>query len=192
MSKHKINNSFSGKGVFPPSLAFTLLIPLRNVFLSPKKLIKQLEIKENDTILEIGPGPGYFSIPVARHLKNGKLMLADIQHLMLDIAKKRIQKKKLKNVKYTILNGTELPFANHTFDIAFMVTVLGEIEKKDCYIKELKRTIKNNGLLAISELPGDPDHLSKKEIIKLLTKHGFTKHKTYGKKNNFTIIFKNS
>ncbi len=35
------------KGVFPHQLAFTLLIPLRNIFLSPRKLIKRLELEED-------------------------------------------------------------------------------------------------------------------------------------------------
>jgi hypothetical protein len=38
---------FAAKGVFPYQMAFTLLIPLRNIFLSPKQLIKRLEIKDS-------------------------------------------------------------------------------------------------------------------------------------------------
>jgi len=71
-------NSFSGKGVFPPKYAFTLLIPLRNIFLSPRKLIQRLDIREDHNILEIGPGPGYFSTHVAKKLKSGRLVLLDI------------------------------------------------------------------------------------------------------------------
>lgn len=35
MTRNEHKNSFSGKGVFPPKYAFTLLIPIRNIFLSP-------------------------------------------------------------------------------------------------------------------------------------------------------------
>ena len=64
-------NSFSGKGVFPPRYAFTLLIPLRSMLLSPGKLIQRLDIQEHHNVLEVGPGPGYFSSPVAKKLKRG-------------------------------------------------------------------------------------------------------------------------
>ena len=42
--KHNsIFNRFAGKGVFPPQLAFTLLLPARNLILSPEKLIKKIK-----------------------------------------------------------------------------------------------------------------------------------------------------
>lgn len=44
---------------FPVNLP--LLFPLRNIFLSPKKLIQRLELKEDHYVLEVGSGPGYFS-----------------------------------------------------------------------------------------------------------------------------------
>lgn len=40
-------NSFAGKGVFPPQYAFTLLLPLRNLFLSPRKLIQRLHLADD-------------------------------------------------------------------------------------------------------------------------------------------------
>ncbi len=88
-----MKKGFATKGVFPHEWAFTLLFPLRNIFLSPEKLIRRLDVKENYKVLEVGPGPGYFSIPVARKLKNGKLYLADIQSEMLEYAKKRFEKR---------------------------------------------------------------------------------------------------
>ena len=85
--------------MFPTKYAFTLLIPFRNIFLSPRKLIERLDIKEDHKVLEIGPGPGYFSTHVAKKLKNGRLVLLDIQQEMLDISKKRLNKRKIVNVE---------------------------------------------------------------------------------------------
>lgn len=90
----EIKKGFATKGVFPYRWSFTLLFPLRNIFLSAGKLIERLDIKENYNVLEVGPGPGYFSIPVARKLKTGKLILADIQPEMLEYARKRFSKKR--------------------------------------------------------------------------------------------------
>ena len=53
--------------------------------------MKRLELQENMEVLEIGPGPGYFSVNAARALKQGELTLFDIQKEMLDYAKKRIE-----------------------------------------------------------------------------------------------------
>jgi len=56
-----MNKSFSGKGIFPHQWAFTLLFPLRKIFLSPKQLMERLELKENHIVMELRPGPGFFS-----------------------------------------------------------------------------------------------------------------------------------
>ena len=66
--KTENKKSFSSKGIFPHQWAFTLLIPLRNLVLSPKKLIKRIKITPLMSVLEVGPGPGYFSVPVAKYL----------------------------------------------------------------------------------------------------------------------------
>lgn len=182
-------NSFSGKGVFPPKYAFMLLIPFRNIFLSPKKLIQRLELQENNKVLEIGPGPGYFSLPVARILKKGKLVLLDIQQEMLDMARKRMEKRNITNVDYELCDGKSIDLESKSFDRVFMVTVIGEIDNKDIYLKEINRILKDDGILSISELAGDPDKLTQNELASLVTKYGFETSKTYGNKRNYTMNF---
>lgn len=186
----KILKRFASKGVFPYQWAFTLLIPLRNIFLSPKQLIERLELKEDMTVMELGPGPGYFSKRIARQLTRGKLVLADIQQEMLDFAKKRLSKKKITNTQYYLCNGTDFSFPENTFDRIYMVTVIGEVENKDTYCKEFYRMLKTGGILSISEQAGDPDRLSINEIRELFETYGFIFYKVFGNNKNYTVNFK--
>lgn len=185
-----MKKAFATKGVFPHKWAFTLLFPLRNIFLSPRKLIERLDLRENYKVLEVGPGPGYFSIAVARKLKNGQLYLADIQPEMLEYAKKRLKKRKIENVEYYLCNGTIFDFKDDFFDVIFLVTVLGEVENKDSYIKEFDRMLKQDGIISITELAGDPDKMSIEELKVLFEKHNFFIYNQYGNKRNFTINFR--
>lgn len=187
-SKKELNRFF-GKGVFPFKYAFTLLIPLRNIFLSPKKLIEKLELEEDFTVLEIGPGPGYFSEHIAKVLTEGKLVLADIQQEMLDYAKKRIDKRGIKNVEYCLCNGKIFEFKNESFDRVFMVTVIGEVENKKDYLIEIHRMLKNDGILSISELADDPDKMSIEELKELVESEEFKEKQLYGSKRNYIINF---
>jgi ubiquinone/menaquinone biosynthesis C-methylase UbiE len=180
---------FTSKGVFPHQFAFTLLIPLRNIFLSPEKLIKRLELKEDHTVLEIGPGPGYFSLNVARNLPEGKLVLTDIQEEMLNYAKKRLDKKGIRNVEYKLCDGQKLDFSDESFDRVFMVTVIGEVEHKEAYIKEIYRILKKGGMLSISELAGDPDKMSIGEIEELVGICNFRLKNRFGNSKNYTVNF---
>lgn len=189
-SKNKdYKNSFSGKGVFPPKYAFTLLIPLRNIFLSPKKIIGRLNLKENFTVLEIGPGPGYFSPRIAKVLTRGKLILTDIQQEMLDYSRKRLEKRNITNVEYKLGNGKTLDFKNESFDRIFMITVIGEVDNKKEYLKEIYRILKEDGVLSISELGGDPDKLRTKELQDLVCPEGFKVKEVFGTERNYTMNF---
>jgi ubiquinone/menaquinone biosynthesis C-methylase UbiE len=186
---HGLHKSFSGKGVFPHKYAFTLLIPLRNVFLSPKKLVKRLALEKDFQVLEIGPGPGYFSPTIAQTLPEGKLVLADIQQEMLNYAKKRIEKRSIKNVEYNLCDGKSFDFENESFDCVFMVTVIGEVENQKEYLEEIFRILKKGGVLSISELAGDPDKLAIDELVELVCTENFKVKKVYGNKINYTINF---
>lgn len=187
--KVKTKTSFSSEGVFPYRWAFTLLIPLRNLILSPGKLMQQMALTSEMTVLEVGPGPGYFSVPVARFLEKGKLVLADIQPEMLEKAKKRIKKRGIKNVEYQVCDGEKFDLPNNHFDRIFLVTVLGEVENKEQYLFEFFRMLKPGGWLCIAEQAGDPDKMKIAEIRKLAEETGFTFNHVFGKEKNFTINF---
>jgi len=182
--------SFAGKGLFPPKYAYTLLLPVRNIFISPRKLITRLDLKNNSTVLEVGPGPGYFSAKVAGAIPKGKLYLADIQQEMLDYARKRLTKKKISNVEYHLCNGKTLAFNDSMFDVIFLVTVLGEIENKQQYIKEFSRILRKGGLLSVSEQAGDPDKMEPAEIDNLLHDSGFKFDRIFGTKRNYTVNYR--
>ncbi len=184
-----MKKSISKKGIFPHQWAFTLLFPLRKIFISPKQLIERMELNDNHSVLELGPGPGFFSVPVARKLKNGWLTLADIQQEMLDFAKKRIAKRKLTNVDYYLCNGKNFDFADKSFDRIFMVTVLGEVENQDDYMQEFYRMLKHGGILSVSEQAGDPDKMTIDELKELASMHNFSFYSTNGSRRNFTVNF---
>jgi ubiquinone/menaquinone biosynthesis C-methylase UbiE len=182
--------SFSSKGIFPHQWAFTLLIPLRNLVLSPKELIRRMNLEPGMKVLEVGPGPGYFSVPVAKFLEDGKLVLADIQPEMLEKARKRIEKRKIGNVEYNLCNGQNFELPDNHFDRIFLVTVLGEVENTAIYLTEFYRMLKPGGILSVSEQAGAPDKLTIEETKEIAQKFGFTFIELFGNIRNHTINFK--
>ena len=187
--KSGIVSRFSSKGIFPHQFAFTLLIPLRNIFLSPKQVIKRLELRDDMHILEVGPGPGYFSFKVAQKLTLGRLVLADIQQEMLDYAQKRLERKNITNIEYYHCDGVNFNFPDASFDRIYMVTVIGEVENKAVYFQEFRRLLKTDGILSISEQAGDPDKMTIEELQEIASESGFEFHKMYGTKRNYTLNF---
>ena len=185
-----ISKRFTGKGVFPYQMAFTLLLPFRNLFLSPKTLIERLDLNRNHTVLEIGPGPGYFSLAVAKALSQGVLYLFDIQQEMLNYARQRLERRSQSNVQYYQASGANFPFEDNVFDRIFLVTVLGDVENRETYIREMARTLKNDGFVSVSELKGDPDRLTENELTALFQAAGFECCRKYETFWGLTINYK--
>ena len=175
--------------LFPHQLAFTLLIPLRALLLSPAELLRRLQPTADSRILEVGCGPGYFSPALARAVPQGELVLADIQPEMLAIARRRLEKRHITNTTCQLCNGSSFPFADNSFDRIVLVTVLGEVRDRSAYLREFARLLTPDGLLSISEAAGDPDKLEQGELIALLTTHGFKPVNQYGNRRNYTINF---
>jgi len=171
-------------------MAFTLLIPLRNIFLSPKQLINRLSLAPDHQVLEVGSGPGYFSPSVAQAIPLGKLVLADIQQEMLLKAKKRLERKKIQNVNYFQCDGDHFDFPDESFDRIFLVTVIGEVENKEAYMLEFYRLLKPKGILSISELAGDPDKITSSDLKTLASKANFEPIQFFGTEKNYTLNFK--
>src|SRR5262245_24054322 len=118
---------FSGRGTYPHQLAVLLLFPLRRIILSPEQLVRHLHLTRTSRVLEVGPGPGFFSIDVARALPEGRLELVDIQLEMLQKARGRLRRAGVRNAGCTRANAVTLPFRSGAFDAAFLVAVLGEV-----------------------------------------------------------------
>ncbi len=155
---------FSGRGTYPHELAGLLLFPLRRIVLSPEKLVRHLHLTRTSRVLEVGPGPGFFSIDVARAIPAGRLELVDIQLEMLQKARVRLRRADVRNTGYTQANAAALPFRSGAFDLAFLVAVLGEVSDPKACLASIAEVLRPGGLLAVVELPGDPDAVTEKQL----------------------------
>jgi len=170
--------------------AVFLLNPLRYLLLSPKKLARRLNLSSDAKVLEIGPGPGFFSAEIARSIPDGTLTLLDIQQEMLDMAKRRLNRMGVTNVDYVRADAAHMPFDSGSFDAVFLVSVLGEIPDRVQCLKEAHRILRPNGRLSVSEQPGDPHFVSRDEARKLAERNGFKLEQSFGPRSNYTLNFR--
>jgi len=73
----------------PYTQAGFLLNPLRPLVLPPQTMVERLELHPQARVLELGPGPRYFSPTVAAAVPEGELVLVDVQPEMLAMARRR-------------------------------------------------------------------------------------------------------
>lgn len=164
---------FAGQGVYPYELAFLLESPLRNLILSAHKLADHLHLSATFSVLEIGPGPGFFSAEVARRISSGRLVLFDIQYQMLEKSRAKLERARVNNYHLVQGNAVRLPFSLGAFDVVFLVTVLGEVSQPRECVSDIGRVLRPGGLLSVTEQTGDPDALSQRELLQLAEESGF-------------------
>jgi ubiquinone/menaquinone biosynthesis C-methylase UbiE len=188
--KHNAWSRVTGKGVYPVEHAWMLLLPLRRLICPPSLLIRRMELARGDRVLEIGSGPGYFSPAVARHLARGRLTLFDSQLGMLEIAERRLKRRRLSNYDIRQGDAKALPFADGAFDAAFLVTVLGETGDAEASLREAVRVLKHGGLLSVTEVRGDPDFVALDTLAMLAAKTGLTLVRSFGPRFYYTANFR--
>lgn len=134
---------------------------------APHPLITRPRLREvlapepGQRLLEVGPGTGYYALEVAGWVApHGRLDVFDLQQEMLDHTLRRAGERGIENVLPTQGDARELPYADATFDAAYLVTVLGEIPDQVMALGELARVVKPGGRVVVGELFGDPHWVS--------------------------------
>jgi ubiquinone/menaquinone biosynthesis C-methylase UbiE len=126
-------------------------------FITRARLREVLEPRAGERLLEVGPGTGYYSLPVAGWVApGGSLDVLDVQQEMLDHTMRRAREEGIENITPTLADARELPFEESSFDGAYLVTVLGEIPDQDAALRELRRVVRSGGRIVVGELFGDP------------------------------------
>lgn len=124
--------------------------PVRIAELSPKSTLMKAGFKENMILCDIGAGTGIFSFPATK-ISSNNIYALEISDSMIELLKKRITEQNTKNLIIKKVDCNVLPLGNNSCDMAIMVTVLHEIEDKECMLNEIKRVLKEKGKLMIIE-----------------------------------------
>ena len=144
---------------FPMWMSFLLNNPIRQYFDSPQKIVKLLDVKSGDVVLDFGSGPGFYTIPLAKVAK--KVVAIDKHLKMLEKVAKYARKQGV-TVQCLESDGEKIDLSSETFDLIFLSHVYHEIKEKIIILNELRRLLKPAGRLVIMEhtkrglLPGPP------------------------------------
>jgi len=88
----KAATSAGGGRVCPCAMAFTLDNWIRRLFQDPRKLVGTY-IRPGDTVVDLGCGPGFFTIEMARMVgPEGRIIAVDLQTGMLNRVRKKAQR----------------------------------------------------------------------------------------------------
>jgi ubiquinone/menaquinone biosynthesis C-methylase UbiE len=122
-----------------------------------KRLREALAPQRGERLLEVGPGTGYYALPVAEWLgPEGTLEVFDLQQEMLDHTAGRAREAGLDTIVPTQGDARALPYGDDAVDGAYLVIVLGEIPDQQAALRELARVVRPGGRVVVGEVIGDP------------------------------------
>ena len=154
----------------------------------PAVVFNELDLKEGDIFLDLGCGPGDYSLQAAKIIgQSGSVYALDKWQYLVDRLTEEAKKKQLKNINTMVCDILgPLPIGDNYIDVCLLSTVLhifnlSEIEQK--LFNEIRRVLKPAGRVAIIECKkedtnfGPPKHmrLSPNDIENSIQKYGFKK-----------------
>jgi ubiquinone/menaquinone biosynthesis C-methylase UbiE len=156
-------------------------------------LIERMGVVEGMHVLELGCGSGPYTPAVARAVgPAGKVAALDIQADMIAQLEERLkhpENRDIENVTTHIESAYELPFEDGTFDLVYTIAVLQEIPDKPRALAQVRRILKPDGILAVTELFQDPDYPLRSTTIRDCTRAGFETQAVLGSFWYYTIRF---
>lgn len=151
-------------------------------------ILDRAGIRPGMRVLDAGCGPGRVTLPAAIRVgPSGRVVAADIQQRMLDTLGSRSRGKGLTNVATLRAGLGEGKLPADEFDVALLVTVLGEVPDKLAALREIHRSLKPGGVLSITEVLPDPHYQSASRVRALTRDAGFREASFDGGRLSYTL-----
>ena len=171
------------------------LVELDNpIFLnnSARAILSHLDLQPVMRALDYGCGPGRLTIPLAGKLAPaGQVTALDVQPEILERVRAKADQENLTNIVYLSADPDgQSPLEENYFDLAVMVTVLGEIPDQGKALREIYASLKPDGILSITEVIADPHFQGKDSVRRVASAAGFAEEEVFGGRWSYTINFK--
>ena len=143
--------------------------PILPLVRNPHKLLKAAGLKEGRKVLEVGCGPGFFTIPAGEIVGNeGHVYAVDIHPRAVERVEEKIEKAALKNVTPMCVNASSTGLPGRSIDLAFVFGLRYIAGGLDNLLIEMRRILRPEGMLSFEKTRG-----SERELIEEVERGGF-------------------
>jgi ubiquinone/menaquinone biosynthesis C-methylase UbiE len=139
-------------------------------------------LKEGQNVLEVGCGPGYFTIPAAKIVgPEGFVYALDVNPRAIKRVQKKIEKEGIKNARGILTNAASTGLPDGSINLAFVFGLRYIAGGLQNLMAELHRVLNTGGILSFERTRG-----SEKELIAEVSGFGFTYLNKRGRILSFT------
>ncbi len=142
---------FRKHGLCPRWLCFTFDNGLRRLVQDPDRIIRPY-VGQGDTVLDAGPGIGYFTIPVAKRVgAGGRVIAADIQEAMLRGIAIRAGRAGVRDRIVLHLSAPDEIYAGEPVDFILAFWMVHEVPGTERFFRQLHAALKPAGRFLLAE-----------------------------------------
>ena len=143
--------------VCPWWIGYLLITPLRRFAQDPRKILSPY-VRQGMTVLEPGPGMGFFTLELARLVgPSGRIVAVDIQRKMLENLKHRASKRGLQDridARLAEKDSMSLSDLRRKVDFALAFAMVHEMPAALPFFHEVAEVLKPGALLLLAEPRG--------------------------------------
>jgi ubiquinone/menaquinone biosynthesis C-methylase UbiE len=137
--------------ICPSWLTPALDNPIRKLIHDPEKILNGY-IEGGQTVLDLGCGPGTFTIAMAKLVgENGKVIAVDVQNEMLQTVREKAAREGLESRIITHKSAPDRVGIADRVDFALAFYMVHEVPDKEPFLKEITSLLKPKGKLLVVE-----------------------------------------
>jgi len=137
--------------VCPVERAHALDGKIRKWLHNPQKILSPF-VKEGMKVLDVGCGPGFFSIEIARLVgANGKVISADLQEGMLERIRQKIRGSGLEERMKLVKCDKDNINVSEKVDLILAFYMVHEVPAKGTFFTQMRSLLKDGGKLLLVE-----------------------------------------
>jgi ubiquinone/menaquinone biosynthesis C-methylase UbiE len=122
---------------------------LYSLFRDPYKVLNAAGLEPGQKVLEVGCGPGFFTIPAARVVgEKGSVYALDINPLAVERVRQKIEEG-VTNVKTILADAAQTGLPDQSFDLVFLFGFVHSVGGLENILTELHRLLKPAGILSV-------------------------------------------
>jgi len=147
---------------------------IRKLLQNPDRILKPY-IKEGMAVLDVGCGPGFFSLSMAKMVgQSGKVIAADLQEGMLQKIRTKVEGTELENrIKLHKCKENEIGLSEQV-DFILLFYMVHEVPEKTAFFGELFSILKSDRQVLIVEPPFHVSESAFQKTLRAARAVGFT------------------
>jgi len=119
---------------------------LYGLFRDPHRVLDAAGLEPGQDVLEVGCGPGFFTVPAARIVgEEGSVLALDVNPVAVEHVRQKVEEAGVTNARVMVADAARTELPDRSFDLAFVFGLARPIGDMAAIWAELNRLLRPHG-----------------------------------------------